>query len=191
MSLTPTLKIGIWNAWVLMSVFALQILVVMLTGKHSRDRSHVPAEARKNGLEHYTGVTANYVWLLAMGYSIFLPLTLGTIQLYTGLVIYAIGFVILTIATFNFLTAVPHHAITVGIYRLSRHPMYLAIFLICLGSGMASSSLLFILLSMILAFCLHREAIVEERFCLNKYGTVYQQYLNEVPRWFGLPRKGK
>ena len=191
MPLIPTLKIGIWNAWILMSVFALQMLVVMLTGKHSSDRSHVPGEAREKGLERYTGITANYVWLLAMGYSIFLPLTLGTIQLYTGLVLYAIGFVILTIATFNFLAAGPHHVITVGIYRFSRHPMYLAIFLICLGSGMASSSLLFILLSMILAFCLYREAIVEERFCLNKYGSLYQQYLNEVPRWFGLPKKGK
>jgi protein-S-isoprenylcysteine O-methyltransferase Ste14 len=174
-----------------MSVFALQMLMVMLTGKHPSDRSHVPAEARKNWLERYTGITANYVWLLAMSYSIFLPLTLGTVQLYIGLLIYAIGLIILTIATFNFITAAPHHAITAGIYRFSRHPMYLAIFLICLGSGIASSSLLFIVLSMILAFCLSREAILEERFCLNKYGKVYQQYLEKVPRWFGLPRTVK
>jgi protein-S-isoprenylcysteine O-methyltransferase Ste14 len=171
-----------------MSAFVIQMLVVMFIGKNARNRSHVPGDVRKNHLERYTGSIANALWLLALGYSTFLPLQLGTIWLYVGLFVYAIGLMFLTIATFNFIKATPNSVITSGIYGFSRHPMYLAIFLICLGSGITAASPLFIFITIILGFCLHREALIEERFCLNEYGSTYQQYLDRVPRWIGLPK---
>ena len=33
--------------------------------------------------------------------------------------------------------------------------------------------------------------IDEERFLLEKYGDVYQQYLKRTPRWIGIPKSGK
>jgi hypothetical protein len=33
MSLIPAFEIGVWNAWIFMSVFILQMLVIMLLGK--------------------------------------------------------------------------------------------------------------------------------------------------------------
>ena len=94
----------------------------------------------------------------------------------------------ITIATCNFITTASDQLITKGIYKLSRHPMYVATFFICVGSGIASVSLLFILLSIIMAFCFYKEALIEERFCLDKYGSTYQEYLNRVPRYIGLPK---
>lgn len=171
-----------------MSVFVIQMLVVMLIGKNARNRSHVPPDARKNRLERYTGSIANVVWLLAMAYSIFLPLQLSTNWFHIGIFVYAIGLILLVMATYSYVTAAPDHVITAGIYQFSRHPMYLAIFLICLGSGITTASLLFIFITIILGFCLHREALIEERFCLNEYGSTYRQYLDRVPRWIGLSK---
>jgi len=189
MSLTPALKIGICNAWIFMSVFLFQMLAIMFINRRARERSHVPREARRNRFERYISIIGNFIWLLAMGYSVFLPLQLGTIWFYVGLLIFIIGTILMAIATFNFITTPADLLITKGTYQLSRHPMYLATIFICLGSGIASVSFLFIFLSTIMAFCFHKEALIEERYCLDKYGSAYQEYLNSVPRWLGVPNR--
>jgi protein-S-isoprenylcysteine O-methyltransferase Ste14 len=186
MTLIPAFQIGIWNAWLFMIVFLLQMIAILFADKRIRGRSHVHKHVRRNRFEKYAGVIANYIWLAAMGYSVFLPFQPGTIWFYFGLSIFIIGLILITIATVNFIATPADLLITKGIYKLSRHPMYLATFFICLGSGLASVSLLFIFLSIVMAFCLHKEALIEERYCLDKYGSAYREYLNSVPRWFGL-----
>lgn len=187
MPLIPALKIGIWNAWLFMSVFLLQMLIMALADRRVWERSHIPAHFRRNKFEKYISIIANLVWLSALGYSVFLPLKLGTIWFYAGLSVFVIGLTIMAMATSNFITTPVDVVITKGVYQISRHPMYLATFLICLGSGIASASSLFIIISVTMAFCFHREALLEERYCLEEYGGVYQQYLRSVPRWIGVP----
>jgi len=31
----------------------------------------------------------------------------------------------------------------------------------------------------------------EERFCLEKYGDAYREYMNRTPRWIGFPKSKK
>ena len=185
----PALKIGLWNAWIIMSAFLLQMLVMVFADKRIWEKSHIPIDARQNKLERYAGIVGNLIWLLAMGYSIFLPLQLGTIWFYVGLSVFIIGLILISIATFNFITTPADLLITKGLYQFSRHPMYLATFFICLGSGIAAASWLFIFLSVIMALCFHQEALIEERYCLDKYGSAYQEYMASVPRWFGVPKR--
>ncbi len=189
MSLIPALKIGLWNAWLFMSAFLLQMLVMLFADKRIWKKSHVPINARQNKLERYAGILGNLIWLLALGYSIFLPLQLGTIWFYVGLSVFIIGLLLMTIATLNFITTPADLLITKGLYQFSRHPMYLATFFICLGSGIAAASWLFIFFSIIIALCFHQEALIEERYCLDKYGSAYQEYMTSVPRWFGVSRR--
>jgi len=160
---------------------------IQFVGKRLRKRSYIPKEARLNRLERYVGIIGNLIWLLALGYSVFLPLQLGTTWFYIGLSIFVIGLILMTITTFNFITTHTDQLITQGAYNFSRHPMYLATFFICLGSGIAAVSWLLIFFRIIIAFCFYKEALIEERYCLNEYGSAYQEYLNNVPRWFGVP----
>ena len=189
MPLIPDLVIGIWNAWIFMSVFLLQMLVMALVGRQAWERSHIPAHFGRNRFERYTSTVANLVWLAAMGFSVFLPLVFGTVWFYSGLTVFIIGLIILLIATSNFINTPADAVITKGVYQISRHPMYLATFLICLGTGIASASSLFVIISVIMVYCFHREALLEERFCLEQYGVAYQQYLRSVPRWLGIPTR--
>ena len=129
MSLIPAFKIGVWNAWLFMSVFFLQMIAILFVDKRIREKSHVPIDARRNRFEKYVGIIGNFIWLLAMGYSVFLPLQPGTIWFYVGLSIFIIGLVLMAIATVNFITTPVDLLITKGTYQLSRHPMYLATFL--------------------------------------------------------------
>ena len=188
MYLIPDFKIGIWNAWTFMSVFIVQMLVIMFAGDRVRRRSHVPIEVKRRRLERYTGVIANIVWLIALVYSIFLPFKLSTVWFYAGLAVFVIGLTILTIATYYFISTPADMPIIQGVYKLSRHPMYLATFFICMSAGISSGSWIFIFLSVFMGLCFHKEALVEEKYCLHKYGNAYQEYLDRVPRWIGIPR---
>lgn len=182
MSLIPAFKTGIWNTWIFMSVFLLQMLVMMFAGKRIRKRSHVPEDARRSNFEKYISIVGNLVWLAALVYSVFLPLQPGTLWFYSGLSLFIIGLLIMAIATFNFINTPVDKLITKGVYRFSRHPMYLATFFICLGAGIAAISWLFILLSLIMIYCFYQEALIEERYCLKNYSN-YREYMNKIPRW--------
>jgi protein-S-isoprenylcysteine O-methyltransferase Ste14 len=187
MSLTPVIKTGICNAWLFMSVFIIQMFAIMLINKRMMERSHIPSEARKSKFERYIGVIGNFIWLLALCYSVFLPLLVSTVWFYIGLSVFVPGLILMAIATYNFIVTPADQLITAGAYRFSRHPMYLATFFICLGTGIAALSWLFILLSIIMAFCFYQEALIEERYCLNKYGSTYQEYMRGTPGMFGVP----
>jgi protein-S-isoprenylcysteine O-methyltransferase Ste14 len=189
MSLIPVFKIGIWNAWIFMSVFLIQMLFIVFIDKRVWERSHVHKEARLSNFESYIALMGNFIWLLAMGYSVFLPFQPNTIWFYLGLVIFIIGLILIVIATYNFITTPVDQLITKGAYHFSRHPMYLATFFICMGAGVATVSWLFIFLSLIMAFCFYQEAVIEERDCLNRYENAYQEYKNRTPRLLGIPKK--
>ncbi|MBN2245944.1 MAG: isoprenylcysteine carboxylmethyltransferase family protein [Candidatus Aminicenantes bacterium] len=191
MSIIPAFKIGIWNAWIFMSVFLIQMLIIILINRQISEKSHIPREFKRSKREKFAASAANYTWLAAMFYSIFLPLRLGTLWFYAGLAFFAIGLILLAASTIDFISTPTHKVITRGIYRFSRHPMYLAISIICLGSGLASASWLFLFISIIMALCFYQEAQIEEKYCLETYGQPYQKYLNKTPKWLGLPKKSE
>ena len=178
--LIPVFKIGICNAWIFMSVFLLQMLAILFINKRVWERSHIPIEARRNKFERYISIIGNLFWLLAMGYSVFLPLQFGTIWFFIGLFVFIIGLTLMAIATYNFITTPTDQLIIKGVYKFSRHPMYLATFFICVGSGIATISWLFILFSIMMAFCFYQEALIEERYLIDKFGDEYLEYQSNV-----------
>ena len=171
-----------------MSIFVLQMLLVLFSKKRIRNRTHVPNNFRRTKIEKYIGIIANFLWLFLLAYSIFLPLLFQSIWFYLGLFAFIFGTLLLSFATLRFITTPTDELIQSGVYKISRHPMYLATFLICLGAGVASASFIFILLSVILFVCLYYEARVEERYCHKIYKNLYEKYIHSVPRWVGFPR---
>ncbi len=171
-----------------MSIFIFQMVLVLFSSKRIRNRTHVPNNFRQTIIDKHIGVIANFLWLFLLGYSIFLPLLFRSIWFYIGFFVFIFGTLLLLLSTLSFITTPTDELIQRGVYKISRHPMYLATFLICLGAGIASASLIFIILSVIFFVCLHYEASVEERYCHNIYKNQYEKYKHRVPMWFGLPR---
>ena len=188
MSLVPAFEIGIWNAWILMSSFILQMLAILLLGRGVWARSSLPSGIKRSRLERFTPIIGNSVWLLATIYSIFLPLRLGTLWFYIGLPIFLVGLVILTVATANFATAPDEKPATKGMYYFSRHPLYLSMIVIYIGTGISSASWVFILLGIANILWIRTEAVIEERYCLEKYKRYYREYMDRTPRWIGIPK---
>ena len=188
MSLIPAFEIGVWNAWLFMSIFLLQWLTVGLAGKRVYQRTGHPTDMKRSKSDSRIGTAAMITWIIATIYSIFLPLQLGTIWFFIGLGVFLSGLIILTVATFNFATSPHDKPITGGAYRYSRHPMYLAMLLIYIGTSIASASWLFFLLTIVAVVLMCPEAILEERYCLERYTSAYRVYISKTPRWVGIPK---
>jgi protein-S-isoprenylcysteine O-methyltransferase Ste14 len=77
-----------------------------------------------------------------------------------------------------------------GVYRFSRHPMYVAMVWILFGVSVISASWVFLLFAIITAVGVTRpfSVKIEEAQCLGHYGDAYREYMNRTPRWIGIPK---
>jgi protein-S-isoprenylcysteine O-methyltransferase Ste14 len=185
MSLMPVFEIGVWNAWIFMLINFLPMLIIM------RVRQGLTGEVMKQYSE--ANKAASYIewvlWILAFAYSIFLPLRLGTIWLYVGLPIALVGTVSYIMVIVSFVTTrLDKEPVTTGLYRYSRHPMYVTQVVMFIGVGIASASWLFLLLTILYQALGFTYAGSEERICLEKYGDAYREYMKRTPRWVGKPK---
>lgn len=190
MSLIPAFQIGVCNAWLFMIIYPLQWIVVLILPKQVGDRTSHPAEFKKDLWGKVSGWVTEIFWVGATLYSIFLPLAVGTAWLYAGLGVFAVGLMILGWATLTVMRTAPDKPFTAGIYRFSRHPMYLSMILVYLGVSIAAASWLFLLITVITFFLQRLQMINEEKFCCRKFGPVYVEYMKGTPRWIGVPGTG-
>jgi protein-S-isoprenylcysteine O-methyltransferase Ste14 len=122
-------------------------------------------------------------------YSIFLPVDYYSIWFFLGFPLFTIGLfiylsVFLTVRNIN--TDKPF---TKGPYRFSRHPIYLGNFLIIISVLIMTLSLIFLIFFVIVTIHLFLAMPAEERFCLEKYGQDYREYLKKTPRLIGIPKE--
>jgi protein-S-isoprenylcysteine O-methyltransferase Ste14 len=189
MSLIPAFEIGIWNAWVFMLWPWLDMLAFRLVGKEVFQRaSGLASEMKTSRAYKIISYVSMITELMAVAYSILLPFKLGTIWFYVGLTIFLLGLVVLTVASVNFTVTPMNKPITRGMYRYSRHPLYLASLLIYLSVGIASASWVFLLVFIVQLVSMSIAAVEEERYCLERYGDSYREYMNRTPRWIGIPK---
>jgi protein-S-isoprenylcysteine O-methyltransferase Ste14 len=186
-SLVPAFEIGVWNAWIFMIWLLIQNVVIM-ANKKLYQRFGGSSEPKSSLKEKMGNLFSTILWLLATAYSIFLPLKLGTLWFIAGLIIFLLGIVIMIIATINFAATPTDELVARGIYRYSRHPLYLALLLIYLSVGIASASWIFLLVTIIWVVLFRISAKDEEHDCLEKYGDIYREYLHRTPRWLGIPK---
>jgi protein-S-isoprenylcysteine O-methyltransferase Ste14 len=189
MSLVPAFEIGIWNAWIFMIWPWVGMLAVRLIGLDVyRRASGLPSEMKTSRPYKVVSYVSMVIETMAVAYSIFLPLKLGTGWFCAGLSIFLLGLVVLTAATVNFATTPMNVPITKGIYHYSRHPLYLASSLIYFSVGIASASWVLLLVFFVQSVSIRIAAVEEERYCLHKYGEAYREYVDKTPRWLGLPK---
>jgi len=145
----------------------------------------------ESGLSRVAKIFASSSKLLlfpAMVYSVFLPMKLGTAWFYVGLPITLIGLIAYTIVLVNWATTPLDNQISRGLYRYSRHPMYVTMFVFLLGLGIVTVSWVLLLLFIVFVVGCVVFVHVEEQSCLQKYGDAYREYMSKTPRWIGIPK---
>ncbi len=188
MSLIPVFKLGLWNAWIfILPVFLLTFIGNKLIKKRmmtSLSEAMSDLSKREKNIVTVLGIPIFGSYF----YSIFLPLKLGAIWFYIGIVIYVVGFSIQIIAWQNLATSSLDKPVTKGIYHISRNPMYIGDFLTFISIAIASLSWIFLLIGIISIIANYFWVISEERECLTKYGDNYREYMDKIPRWIGKPK---
>jgi len=188
----PAFKIGLWNAWILMLYYPMHPLILIAVDKaigtgqiFQKMGNEGDGGGQKNANRIYYAIL---VGLLV--YSIFLPLRTGTTWLYIGLAIYLIGLVMFLASVARVAITPQGQLFTQGIYRYSRHPLYLSMLLTFAGVGMACASWVYLILTMVLIFLQAYQVEKEEQGCLRTFGDEYQEYMRRTHKWIGIPKQG-
>ena len=191
MSLTPAFEIGLWNAWIFMLIDLLTLPFLFRIAKKravpSQDEEFNALSRSNKGLFF----SSKFIIFIAAIYSIFLPLKLGTIWFYVGVPITLIGLAGMIVVMVNWVNTPPEEPIINGLYRYSRHPMYVTSFILYLGISIATASWLFALFLIIFTVGAVTFAGFEEQGCLEQYSDAYRGYMNRTPRWIGIPKSEK
>ena len=189
MSLIPAFEIGLCNAWIfmLLDVLTFPVFMRIAKGRAAEDegKSQVSALSRT---ERITLYSSKMIYIPAFIYSIFLPLKLGTVWFYVGLPITLIGLIAGVIVILNWAASPRGEPVTNGLYRYSRHPMYVTAFVFFLGMSIATASWVFLLFTILLIAASFYFAPLEEQSCLEKYGDAYHEYMDRTPRYIGIPK---
>jgi protein-S-isoprenylcysteine O-methyltransferase Ste14 len=188
-SLIPAFEIGLGNAWIfmLLEVLTFPLFFRVATGRapEGEGKSQVSALSKTKRITLYS---SKIIYIPAFIYSIFLTLKLGTVWFYVGLPITLIGFIAGVVVILNWAASPLGKPVTNGLYRYSRHPMYVTSFIFFLGLSIATASWVFLLFTILLIAASFYFAPLEEQGCLEKYGDAYREYMDQTPKYIGIPR---
>jgi protein-S-isoprenylcysteine O-methyltransferase Ste14 len=193
MSLIPDFELGFWNAWIFMCPF---LLVILLTMLFMMKKGAPGGPARVSCKSKTTLLVASLSKIIifpATIYSVFLPLELGTVWLYVGLLITLIGLAGSLVVLVSWAITPAGEPVTRGLYHYSRHPMYVTMVSLLFGVSIASASWVFLVFAIISGVGVTRpySVKIEEAQCLGHYGAAYREYMDRTPRWLGIPKSKK
>ncbi|MFC2007910.1 methyltransferase family protein [Chloroflexota bacterium] len=130
------------------------------------------------------------VWLFTL-YFIFSAYAEGTVRFYLGFSIAAIGLIAYTLVLVSFVTtSINYEPITKGLYRYSRHPMYVTQVMAFIGIAISFWSMFFLLFTVGYMVLVFLRANHEEQNCIELYGKAYREYMKKTPKWIGIPKPG-
>ena len=186
MSLIPDFELGLWNAW----IFIIPFIIYWIVGIKFLFSKRMPESPsiKRRKIE----ILANMLVIIMFGsfiYSIFVPIKLGTIWFYFGLLVYLIGIILITISMINFATTPINKPVTKGAYHYSRNPMFIGFFLEYFGIAIACISWVYLVITVICILIMVYLSPFEEAITLGHYGKAYKEYMKRTPKWIGIPKK--
>ena len=116
-------------------------------------------------------------------YMFFLKIISSTPWLYIGAVVYALGVLLFIFSVAGFAKPDEHGICRNRLYRISRNPMYVAYFVYFLGCVFLTGSVVLLLLLCVFGVSSHWIVLSEERWCTQKFGAEYVEYMKKVRRY--------
>ncbi|MBN1935807.1 MAG: isoprenylcysteine carboxylmethyltransferase family protein [Anaerolineae bacterium] len=183
MELFPKLGIGWLNGWILLAFeFLIQGSLLLIFPKDvvSRlfDRSGWSKKQRVFTILGKVFSLACLIWIILT------PLKINSPVFIVGLIVYVIGLAGLVVAMLNYKDTLPDQPVTKGIYKISRHPQIVALFVLFLGICVAIGSWPALFALAVSRLLQHFGILAEEEVCLKQYGESYRAYMQQVPRYF-------
>jgi len=122
--------------------------------------------------------------LACLALIILTPLKIHSGAFIVGLALYVIGLAGLVTAMLNFKDTPPDQPVTKGVYRVSRHPQIVSLFVVFLGICLAIGSWTALFMLVMSKLFQHLGILAEEEVCLKRYGEPYRAFMARTPRYF-------
>ena len=186
-------EIGILNAWIFtVFYFLFSFLPIIFRKKKSKKTRKISSFSPTDNVEDAAGKVIYWlsfiIFILTMIVSIFLPIIFG-ISFYIGLIIYILGIIFVGLTITSWMNTPEDKVIKIGIYKYSRNPMYISMFLTHMGISIVTISWVFFLLTIIYSILTIMIVFFEEKACIQRFGESYKNYMRETSRWLGNTKK--
>jgi protein-S-isoprenylcysteine O-methyltransferase Ste14 len=178
MEIIPEFKLGLLNGWIYVVLFGLiHLFLSLIFSKEALKRIATEPGKRKSK------IIIDILWYISLAYPLFLTIKLNSVLFYIGSSIYLISLVLYFKACADFAATPLDKPVTTGMYRISRNPIHISWLLCWVGLGISTASWLLILITVVMAILMHKNYFIEEKFCLEKYGDDYREYMKKVRRY--------
>jgi len=168
---TIDIQTGINYVWILSLAFVLlNISFTLIFPKYNLSRFINIPDLK------YINVLNKLLYYFFLLLTIFKPIEINTITLITGILFYISGIVFYTMAMFAFAISAYNEPVISGIYRYSRHPIYVSFLFITIGIAVTAQSGLLFLLALLHFITSLFIIFAEEKNCADQYGQKYIEY---------------
>ena len=180
----PKLELGWFNGWIFLMVHVLlQAIFIQTCSKEVKVRLFDRGTGWTKTQKTFT-LIGKVFGLLNIILIISSPLIFGSIEFIIGLIIFLIGITGLVISILNFKNAPFDKPITKGLYKVSRNPQIVTVYIIILGYTLLIGSWLSMIILLFSFMGQHFSLLGEERRLTEQYGDSYLEYKKKVPRYF-------
>ena len=180
----PKLELGWFNGWTFLIVHvAIQAFFILVCSKEVKARLFDRGTGWTKTQKTFT-LIGKLFSLINIILIILSPVKFGDIEFVIGLIIYLIGVTGLVISILNFKNAPFDKPIAMGLYKISRNPQIVAVFIIFIGYTLLIGSWLSIIILLFSFIGQHFSLLGEEKRLTEQYGDSYLDYKKKVPRYF-------
>lgn len=172
------LSLAINNLWLFSAVFLLLNMGFLILFPKYNIGKFVEAPKVK-----YCTMLNQITYYLLFFVSVFVPLKTGSTIFYIGLFVFISGLLLYAGSLFYFAVSEYHLPVTGGIYKFSRHPVYLSFLIITIGMITVSMSLIVFIIAFLHFYSLAFIIKEEEMFCEKKYGNLYTDYKKKTRKY--------
>ena len=183
MQFVPDLQLGWLNGWVLLAFFYMLFGIFLLSCPKPIVKKLYSVKGWSKR-EYILSAIGKPYSLACFVLVIMSPLKIGSVVFWVGMILYALGCIIMFIALFEYRATPADQPVRTGIYQYSRNPQWVGLALMFFGAAVACGNGLAVLLFFGGVSFYHFRILGEEKACLAAYGKPYQDYLNTVRRYF-------
>ena len=183
MELFPAFEIGWLNGWIFMVGFFLIFGIVIKTCPKNVITRLYDSKGWTKTQYTFTklGKLCGLIHIILV---VFTPLSIVSIEFVIGIIIYSIETIGFVIAVINFKKAPLGKPITSGLYKISRNPQIITLFLVSFGTSLVIGSWIAIIIVIVSAIFLHFRILGEEKRLTEQYGDSFLEYKKKVLRYF-------
>jgi protein-S-isoprenylcysteine O-methyltransferase Ste14 len=182
MELFPDIKLQLLNGWILLGFQVLiQGFLMLIFPKDVNERLLDRSSWTKK--QRIFLILGKIFSLACLVLIVFTPLKVNSPVFIIGIIIYTIGLLGLVISMLNFKGTAPDTLVTNGLYKVSRHPQIISLFLLFTGMSIVIGSWIAFFTLLVSRILQHYAILAEEEACLKQFGDAYRSYMEEVPRY--------